>query len=530
MPQLSIPTKSTGQTVTATEFNSVVTAHNTNDTKLSGVAVGATANDTDINLKDRANHTGTQSADTLVDGATNKAFTAANQTKLSGIATAATANDTDINLKARSNHTGTQSADTIIDGATNKVLTAAEKTKLTGIATGATANSTDTVLLARVSHTGTQSADTVIDGTANKVLTAAEKTKLTGVATGATANSTDATLLSRTNHTGSQAQSTITNLVSDLAAKQAALTSGTTLKTVGNQSLLGSGNLDVPIMVAGKVPDANLPDFELMDRADPTYFVSKGSDPLTSLLSLLPTVLDGVWEAGYSAILPVVGSSAPGVLNMAGVSVSGVSSNQIDTETWWGRKNRHGYLTAATASAKAILRTATTWLYFPLGFSVNSEFCPADPVAGIAPNKTFFQGMLGTASDLTGVNIGNYTQSLVAIGWDPGDTNLSIYTNDGLQATANKVSLGVGYPVTTSLTDVYEWIIWVKAGVREVNYTVIRKDYTTGAVVNQITGSTSAKLPADTRSLSFHTYMCNNTDAVITRVEVSKYSIVRLNP
>lgn len=81
--------------------------------KLSGVAGGATANDTDANLKNRANHTGTQSADTITDGSTNKAYTATEKTKLAGIASGATANDTDANLKNRANHTGTQAAETI---------------------------------------------------------------------------------------------------------------------------------------------------------------------------------------------------------------------------------------------------------------------------------------------------------------------------------------------------------------------------------------------------------------------------------
>lgn len=88
-------------------------------------------------------------------------------TKLAGIATGATANDTDANLKARANHTGTQSADTLTDGATNKAFLATERTKLTGIAASATANSLDATLLARANHTGTQLAATISDfGTA----------------------------------------------------------------------------------------------------------------------------------------------------------------------------------------------------------------------------------------------------------------------------------------------------------------------------------------------------------------------------
>ena len=46
---------------------------------------------------------------------TTAAFTTAQETKLAGIATAATANDTDANLKNRANHTGTQTASTISD-------------------------------------------------------------------------------------------------------------------------------------------------------------------------------------------------------------------------------------------------------------------------------------------------------------------------------------------------------------------------------------------------------------------------------
>ena len=68
-----------------------------------------------INESDRANHTGTQSADTLTDGTTNKAFLATERTKLAGIAAGATVNSADVFLLARANHTGTQLAATISD-------------------------------------------------------------------------------------------------------------------------------------------------------------------------------------------------------------------------------------------------------------------------------------------------------------------------------------------------------------------------------------------------------------------------------
>lgn len=73
---------------------------------------------TELNARDtanraRANHTGTQSADTLTDGTTNKAFLATERTKLSGIATGATVNATDAQLRDRATHTGAQAISTV---------------------------------------------------------------------------------------------------------------------------------------------------------------------------------------------------------------------------------------------------------------------------------------------------------------------------------------------------------------------------------------------------------------------------------
>ena len=165
--------------------------------------------------------------DEVLDGTTFKQYSQTEKTKLSGIAAGATVNSADATLLARANHTGTQSADTIVDGTTNKTFSAAEDTKLAGIATGATANSPDATLLARANHTGTQSADTVVDGSTNHVFTAADDTKLAGIAAGATVNSADATLLARANHTGTQAISTVTGLQTDLDTRVASSTVNT---------------------------------------------------------------------------------------------------------------------------------------------------------------------------------------------------------------------------------------------------------------------------------------------------------------
>ena len=151
------------------------------ETKLDGIEAGAEVNNiSDVNAglltgsanttlhyhtadRDRANHSGTQSADTITDGTTNKAYTATEKTKLAGIEAGAEVNNiSDVNAtdltdggdstlhyhsadRNRANHTGTQSADTITDGTTNKAYTATEKTKLAGIEAGAQVNTVTSV-------------------------------------------------------------------------------------------------------------------------------------------------------------------------------------------------------------------------------------------------------------------------------------------------------------------------------------------------------------------------------------------------
>jgi hypothetical protein len=146
---------------------------------LLNVADGATANDTDANLKNRANHTGTQTASTISDFDTevaNNSAVTANTAKVSADGSVLTHND-------------------VTSAGSGAIITSAERTKLTGIADGATANSSDATLLARANHTGTQTAATISDfdtEVANNAAVAANTAKVTnathtGEVTGSTA-------------------------------------------------------------------------------------------------------------------------------------------------------------------------------------------------------------------------------------------------------------------------------------------------------------------------------------------------------
>jgi len=118
----------------------------------------------------RANHTGTQSADTLVDGTTNKAFLATKRTKLAGVATGATANATDAQLRDRSTHTGTQSADSLTDGTTSVAFLATERAKLAGIAAGASTSVTSATNKGAVYATGATTATSTTALTDGQIL------------------------------------------------------------------------------------------------------------------------------------------------------------------------------------------------------------------------------------------------------------------------------------------------------------------------------------------------------------------------
>lgn len=152
-------------------------------------------------------YTATDVATTMAAGL----MAAADKTKLDGIATAATANDTDANLKDRANHTGTQAISTVT-GLT-AALSAKVETSLLGAVSGvATLDGTGKLTPAQA-PAGMGTGDmtkSVYDTDNDGVVDAAESAPWAGI-TGKPSTFTPAT------HT--HAQSDITNLVTDLAAK-----------------------------------------------------------------------------------------------------------------------------------------------------------------------------------------------------------------------------------------------------------------------------------------------------------------------
>ncbi len=106
------------------------------------VTLGGVPNDTTDDTLDLTGQTLTVNLATVT---TDGAMASTDKSKLDGIATGATANDTDANLKNRANHTGTQAASTISDFAAT-----VRSTVLTGIsfATATAITAADSILTA----------------------------------------------------------------------------------------------------------------------------------------------------------------------------------------------------------------------------------------------------------------------------------------------------------------------------------------------------------------------------------------------
>lgn len=159
-------------------------------------------------------------------------------------------------------HPSAHSADIIVDGTTNKTYTAAEKTKLAGIATGAN----------NYTHPSTHSADIIIDGTSNKAYTAAEKTKLAGLSSYTLPIASASTLggvkvgsnLAIDANGVLSASSAPTPPVNSVFGRTGAVTAQTgdyTAAQVGAiaASLKGAANGVAELDSSGKVPEAQLP-------------------------------------------------------------------------------------------------------------------------------------------------------------------------------------------------------------------------------------------------------------------------------
>lgn len=179
-------------------------------------------------------------ADKIEDGTTNKVFTATEQTKLTNIEQSATANQSNDFLKNRTNHLGTQTADTIsnFDSAVNAVTEVAASKEVTDTITVTSGVITEISIDASVLDVDS------IEVTANKTfVSSVEQALILPTAQAANTASTNASnALAKTNliqsDSGGVTGFTIADNVTVLSTDQVTEDVGRTFKTATEQSKL----------------------------------------------------------------------------------------------------------------------------------------------------------------------------------------------------------------------------------------------------------------------------------------------------
>lgn len=239
-------------------------------------------------------------------------FTTAKDTKLSGIAIGATANDTDVNLKARANHTGTQAQSTVDNLTTdlgNKSPLASPA--FTGTPTGITkthiglANVDNTADISKPVSTAQQTALNLKQD-ASTAATDAELTAHTGNVTNPHLVTKTQVGLGSAENTSDLAKPVSTAQQTALDAKQANLVSGTNIKTVNGASVLGSGNVTVAADLPGGTAQTALDDGLVSGNAT----IDRATVPGQTILKYLTT--------GTTTFTPPTGVTSVETLVVAG--------------------------------------------------------------------------------------------------------------------------------------------------------------------------------------------------------------------
>ncbi len=433
------------------------------------VASGATANATDAALRDRATHTGTQTAATISDFAAAVAATAAVTANTAKVSNATHTGDV----------TGSSALSIANDVVSNAKLANMATATLKGRTTAGTGDPEDltatqaTALLETFTSGAKGLAPASGGGTANFLR--ADGTWAAPVGGGGGGSPGGASGEIQWNNAGAFSGAADVEIEGGQLRLPAIATPAS--PAAGGLKLFGRsvGGRLLPASVGPSGPDAALQPFIGRNRIG--LFLSHGNN-------------GGFTNFGFA-------TSATGTATGANVAATNVHSYM----------KRHEWL-VTTAATTAVVGVRTTTQQHTLGgpaaglggFTLVWRWAPATGMSNASHRA--FAGMRNSLATPTDVNPSTLT-GICGMGYDSGDANIQFMHNDA-SGTASKIDLGAAFPKpNTDRTAVYEVAMFSPPGTTQtLGYEVT--NLVTGAVAM---GTVTTDLPATTALLAPYSYV-----------------------
>lgn len=461
---------------------------------------------------------------------TTASFTSAQETKLAGIAAGATVNASDAALRDRATHTGTQAAATISDFASAVAATAA-----------VTAN---TAKVTNATHTGDVTGSTALtianDAVSNANLANMATATIKGRATAGTGDpedltATQATALLDTFTSGAKGLvpasggGTANFLRADgtFAAPAGGSPGGATGEVQYNNGGSFAGAADVEIE-GGQL---RLPAISTPLAPASAGLKLFGRDVGGRLLpaAIGPSGLDTALQPFFgrnkvSIASPPGNNTAINVLGFVVGAAGTATQANVATTNRHTRMKRLDYL-VTTASTSAVVGMRGNSLQWSIGAATDGDggffmVWRWGPATGVATSThRCFVGFRGANTAPTDVNPSTLT-NICGMGYDNADTNIQFMHNDGA-GSATKIDLGAAFPKPDAdRTSVYEIALFAPPGTTQsVSYAVT--NLITGDVA---TGTVTADLPATGQLLMPYSFMSvGGTSSVIGMAIMSLY-------
>lgn len=324
---------------------------------------------------------------------TTASFTTAQESKLAGIASGATANATDAQLRDRATHTGTQAASTITGLAA--VATSGSASDL-GAGTLPAARFNDTAHGARAGGTLHAEATTSVAG----FMSGADKTKLDGIASGAQVNvPTDLSYTASTRLLASSTGADVTlPLVSSGDAGLAPASGGGT-----TNFLRADGTWAAPPGGGGGVSDGDKGDITVASSGT-VWTVDAAAITLAKMADLATSTIIGRAAAGTGVPEALTASQVRTIINVAdGATANASDASLRDRATHTGTQAAStitGLAAVATSGSATDLGAGTLpAARLPAFGSGDVSFAASGGAGTIANNAVSFAKMADIATD-----------------------------------------------------------------------------------------------------------------------------------